>query len=395
MNRFCPNCGDPAEDDEIFCDKCGTKLSLPQGGENAFQSNAQTPNPQYNYQQNSYNPGQQNTPAQFTPNPQFQQGYVQPKKSAGKKALIIIFSVIGTILSLLVILGIIGSIALKKQAVNNPAPAPSTDSNKSSAVWLADINAHANFDATEKKIYVEYSVSLANKGSGSTTNVNVYLDPEQNDPNVNYLGIGPKTIVNDSEPIASVNGGEAREVNTKYYYENIDASAVTQEKLQDIVNRYISLPLLIEWQENGKTFTQKITTNYSSDTSNSNNTTDTTNNENSNSELSFYFDTFQLAVPGVSYTQENSSSNTSTTYTSTGVQSGAIKINSDGTYIWNSTWDGKIINGNWQESGDSAYPIRILQGEEGKDWLLGKSDQSGSDIYLLNGSIWKVGVRVK
>lgn len=115
------------------------------------------------------------------------------------------------------------------------------------------------------------------------------------------------------------------------------------------------------------------------------------------SDLEDLFGLFQLKVPGA--VNEVPVGIDAVIYKANpGALSGAIAIYSDGTYIWNSTWDGKVITGTWERTGDAGYPIRILDGESGKDWMCGKSGPDvwgGGDIVIWDGSIWKNGTRVK
>lgn len=114
----------------------------------------------------------------------------------------------------------------------------------------------------------------------------------------------------------------------------------------------------------------------------------------SGSDLSYFFGTFSTRVPGVAYTTPIPGTNYETLHTSVGALSGGIKINADGTYVWNSTWEGKTLKGKWEKTGDAGYPIVLLNGEDGKDWRVGK-DPSSDEIFIWDGSIWKNGTRVQ
>ncbi|MDF2719881.1 MAG: copper amine oxidase, partial [Paenibacillus sp.] len=62
-----------------------------------------------------------------------------------------------------------------------------------------------------------------------------------------------------------------------------------------------------------------------------------------------------------------------------------LLLNEDGTYKWASNWDRKLYEGEWELTYDESYPIRILDGEEGKNWLVGQTDEhtwGGGDIVL-------------
>lgn len=106
--------------------------------------------------------------------------------------------------------------------------------------------------------------------------------------------------------------------------------------------------------------------------------------------LQSYFGLYQYWVPGTAYTVPDYSNHQLVLHnsTGTGVLPGGIRINSNGTYIWNSSWDGKVIKGNWRKTGDKDYPIELLKAQEGKTWKVGKSKDKGADIYVWNGSTW-------
>lgn len=87
----------------------------------------------------------------------------------------------------------------------------------------------------------------------------------------------------------------------------------------------------------------------------------------------------------------------STLNISSGAVAGSFTINSNGTWDWNSSWDGKMLHGQWVRSKDSSYPITILKGEEGHDWYItAGTKQSKSDIIAWDktGSIWKYGYKL-
>lgn len=109
------------------------------------------------------------------------------------------------------------------------------------------------------------------------------------------------------------------------------------------------------------------------------------------------FGTYQYWVPGVSYVTHDYSNSQTVLVTSSGsgVLPGGIRIKADKTYIWNSSWDGKVITGSWSESTVSGYPIVLLNAQEGKNWLVGPSNDSGSDIIVWDGSIWYNGKKIK
>lgn len=113
--------------------------------------------------------------------------------------------------------------------------------------------------------------------------------------------------------------------------------------------------------------------------------------------LGYFFGLYQYWVPGTAYTVLDYTNNQRVTKISsgTGVLPGSIKINSDGTYIWNSSWDGKIIKGSWRTTNDSGYPIELIKAQEGKSWRIGKSDQKDVSIIIWDGSTWYNGKKLK
>lgn len=106
---------------------------------------------------------------------------------------------------------------------------------------------------------------------------------------------------------------------------------------------------------------------------------------------------FQYWVPGTSYTVPDYTNQQLVIHNSagSGVLPGGIKINADGTYIWNSSWDEKVIKGNWRATTDQDYPLELIQAQEGKDWKVGKTAGDPSTITLWNGSIWYTGKKIR
>lgn len=335
MQRFCPNCGDPVEPEEVFCDKCGTRVTSDDLGQNqyqtpnayqdqyhaptpnAYQSQYQTPIPTPNaYQdqnqfqtpasstgqgQYTYIPGQQQNVPPYTPPP----SYVPPaynqyqKPKGGRKVLKIVLICISVVAILIVLLGIIGMLSEGKDNktwdnetkpaasninkptpndVNKPAssdtnkptptaaptPTPANDSKPASGqfmvVWKSNMHAVASYVPTEKKVNVEYEVTLNNSGSCDAQNINVYIDPDPGDPNAKFLSINERTIVNYEQGVINqIGAGQSQQIKTKFYYTNVEASSATEEKLKDIAFKFVSIPLYVEWQENGKSYNARLT----------------------------------------------------------------------------------------------------------------------------------------
>jgi uncharacterized membrane protein YvbJ len=256
MQRFCHNCGDPIEEGEVFCDKCGTKVIAEDHVQTSY-----TDNNSHLYSDNLTN--QRNQSYQQIINAPVKKPSVMMKFAK----VMMIISAIGT--ALIIVLVIIGSLLPDDPVTppNTPTVNSNTNTNttkpaadKALVTWTANIKANSSYVEAEKKIYVDYSVELKNAGTGKASNVKAYLNPTANDENAKYLSITTKTIVNLDENIAEINAGEIRDVKTKFFYSNVSPSSVTQPYLQDIANRYIRIPVVVEWQENGKTYTQSLIT---------------------------------------------------------------------------------------------------------------------------------------
>jgi hypothetical protein len=120
--------------------------------------------------------------------------------------------------------------------------------------------------------------------------------------------------------------------------------------------------------------------------------------ENSNQNTNgISFGTYQYWVPGASaaipdYTNHQL---VITTSAGTGVLPGGIQISSDKTYIWNSSWDKKVIKGTWKATGDPGYPIVLIKAQEGKNWKIGKSKNKNAEITIWDGFTWYNGKKVK
>jgi hypothetical protein len=111
------------------------------------------------------------------------------------------------------------------------------------------------------------------------------------------------------------------------------------------------------------------------------------------SPYGFAWGEYGLGIPGVSYQIDQG--NQIIQVSSTGAQTAStLKLNQDGTYVWNSQWDGKVYKGNWQK-GDSSYPVVIPKAQEGKTWKVGKDDKSDG-LYVWDGnSIYYIGKWVR
>lgn len=99
-----------------------------------------------------------------------------------------------------------------------------------------------------------------------------------------------------------------------------------------------------------------------------------------------------MRVPGAAYTQQ--SGDTMTLYVSSGTMTASsLLINPDGTYVWNSQWDGKLIRGTWVKTSDGLV---LQKAQEGKDWIVSVSTpQHGGDILVYNESTWYIADRAK
>lgn len=115
-----------------------------------------------------------------------------------------------------------------------------------------------------------------------------------------------------------------------------------------------------------------------------------------NADLNYFFSLYQYWVPGTSYTIPDYTNRQLVINNSagTGVLPGGITINKDGTYVWNSSWEGKVIKGKWRATGDSGYPIELIKAQEGKNWKVGKSNDQGVAIIIWDGFTWYNGKKV-
>lgn len=103
-------------------------------------------------------------------------------------------------------------------------------------------------------------------------------------------------------------------------------------------------------------------------------------------DASFFFRTFGLAVPGVAYSWDNLATQTRTNVVAAGTTTkSTIRIDPEGTYVWNSAWDGRVIQGRWVSHRDG---ILLQHGQEKKDWVMGRlPNPSGTAVvYLYDGN---------
>jgi hypothetical protein len=62
-----------------------------------------------------------------------------------------------------------------------------------------------------------------------------------------------------------------------------------------------------------------------------------------------------------------------------------LQLNADGTYVWDSKWDGEVIHGTWEPFNTSS--IILYDGQEGRDWLVDRtvaSQRTSAEINVYN-----------
>jgi hypothetical protein len=102
-------------------------------------------------------------------------------------------------------------------------------------------------------------------------------------------------------------------------------------------------------------------------------------------------------VPGTAYTTPDYTNEKEVLHTSagSGVLPGDIRIEANGTYTWNSSWEAKVIKGEWRTTNDKAYPLELVSAQEGKNWKIGKATDGSADILVWDGSTWYNGKKIK
>ncbi|MHB8984190.1 MAG: copper amine oxidase N-terminal domain-containing protein [Carboxydocellales bacterium] len=188
-----------------------------------------------------------------------------------------------------------------------------------------------------------------------------------------------------NKTVASVNGKQVL----------LDVPAKTYKDRTVVPIRFVSENLGLDVGYNDKT--QEISVKNKGNGSSAKPTTTNNTSTANNADLADFFHLFSLVVPGA-VNQIPIGFDAVVFKATPGALAGGIAIYADGTYIWNSPWDGKVIKGKWARSSDSDYPLTILDGEEGKDWKLGRSGPNvwgGGDIVIWDGSIFKNGTKVK
>jgi hypothetical protein len=282
MQHLCPNCGDPVDPDEIFCDKCGTRVApdvsqfqtpVPPPYQGQFQPT--TPNPyqaptpgiyQDRYQpaasntfqnQYAYNPGQQAGPS-------FNSTSGQPQDIRTRKILIGIIAAISILALILTVYFIIAS-ASKGKKVDTPnvnptgAVSPADNNTKKGTVeWEATTYAEATFDSQTNSVNVDYKITLKNIGDTAAEKVNLYFNPEEGDEDAEVALVKPRTVINESGTVSKIEVGQSDIITNTFKYTGVEPS-ITQADLKTLATIYSKLTVLVEYQMNGKTFTSTIT----------------------------------------------------------------------------------------------------------------------------------------
>jgi hypothetical protein len=102
---------------------------------------------------------------------------------------------------------------------------------------------------------------------------------------------------------------------------------------------------------------------------------------------------WQTNIPGAVYTTPSGRPGYDIQVVSSGAAAGLLRLNRDGTYGWNS-YGGK--KGRWVETGQSDYPLQIIDIVENKRWKVGW-DPRTQTLTIWDGQVWyngrKAGVR--
>ncbi len=108
-------------------------------------------------------------------------------------------------------------------------------------------------------------------------------------------------------------------------------------------------------------------------------------------EVSSLIGVWHTNVPGAVYQTPSNVQGYDKLHVSSGVKSGDLIINSNGTYKWNS-YGGK--SGRWMR-GDKEYPVVLIDNQEHKKWKVGldQNHSGGRDIIIWDGYVWYNGKR--
>lgn len=91
------------------------------------------------------------------------------------------------------------------------------------------------------------------------------------------------------------------------------------------------------------------------------------------------FGAWSTNVAGAVWTSPSDVPGWSTLHVSPGALAGLLVIYPDGRYIWNS-YGGK--RGKWRATGDSGYPIQLIDNVEHRLWNVGLDDRHPGHIYI-------------
>lgn len=98
-----------------------------------------------------------------------------------------------------------------------------------------------------------------------------------------------------------------------------------------------------------------------------------------------------MRVSGAAYTTEQGGK-TYSVANAGALAPGSIAILPNGTYAWNSNWDGKLIYGVWQPDGKN---VKLLQGQEGADWIVMWETNPDGEIIVSDGNVSYVADRLR